>query len=162
MDSILTTLTLFIYLFKWLIKWKFTKDKLSEFVMFDIMPRNEPVMVDLGETPNFGLHFNITNQSPVDIELEQAEIEFVCVGVRLKSNYTKRRTIKPYKTEIMYVSESMNKGEAGKIEKRYKDDNSFISATLEFNCRLHNFSKHIPDLTGVKPEFINASNRDIA
>lgn len=153
--AISTLWKLFAWLPKFIMRRMFTKEKLSNLVIFDVCQRNEYAQINLGEVSRFTLHLQLINLSPVTIELEQAEIIFNCAGTDLKSSLLKREAIKLGEVKPLYVHDSIPSGSAAHIAKFHENNKSYISANLEFNCDLHNFSKQTGDLNGVIPSFIN-------
>ena len=154
--AISTLWKLFAWMPKFIMKRMFTKEKLSNLVMFDVRPRHEYAHIDLGEVPKYTLWLQLTNLAPVPIELDRAEITFTCAGVELKSSILKREIIESGETRSFHVDDTIDVANAKFIGKTWDKNNSNISANIEFNCELHNFSKQTGRLEGVIPSFINA------
>lgn len=149
--------------FKWLPKFilrrLFTKKRLADLVIIDVMPRHQSVRVNLGEVALFDLRFQVINMTPFQIELDRAEIEFNCAGTRLKSQYIKKVEYQPGAIASLYIEGDIEPGKANQIAKQLNNNRSSISLHCEFNCPLHNFQKVQYNLEGVTPEFINANFR---
>ena len=156
LTAISTLWKLFAWMPKFILRRMFTKEKLSNLIMFDVRPRYEYAHVDLGEVSKYTLWLQLTNLAPVAIELDRAEIVFGCAGAELKSSILKRDTIESGETMSIHVSGTLDSCNAAFIARTWGANNSYISANIEFNCVLHNFSKQTGRLEGVIPSFINA------
>ena len=76
---------------KFILRRVFTKDRLSDLVLIDVQPRHESVRADLGEISSYAIWFQIINMTPFDIELDRAEIEFMC-EMQIESMYLSSST----------------------------------------------------------------------
>lgn len=160
LTAIPTLWKLFAWIPKYILRRMFTKEKLANLIMFDVRPRHEYARIDLGEVSKFTLYLQLTNLSPIAVELDRAEIIFNCAGVELKSNILKREVIQSGETKSLYINDSIDSGSANHIAKTWERNNSYITANLEFNCALHNFPKQTGILDGVIPSFINVPNNN--
>lgn len=144
---------------KFVLKRIFTKERLSELILFDVRPRHEYAIVNLGEVATYELWFQMLNLSPFDVELDRASIEFWCGGTIQNSSILERTIIPPGKVETFHIRESLADGHATQIARSVENHNASIEGTLEFNSALHQFTKNHWHLNGVIPRFINANYR---
>lgn len=144
---------------KWLKKRLFTKERLSDLVLIDVQPRNEPVKANLGKPSSFGIYFQVINMSPFDVELDRAEIDFICSGISLNSQYIKKKVFKAGEVGTLYIAGEIESDRADQIAHHYDNNHSLISFHGEFNCELHNFTKIRQNLSGVFVHFTNAKSR---
>lgn len=145
---------------KWLpkrfLRWRFSEERMAEFVMIDIPSRHENVRVDLGRPfATFRLWFQVINKSPFDVELDRAQIEFCCGGVSFHVPYIKKIKVKAGGTEKFHVDGDIPDNKADQIAHFHDTDRSSISMDVYFNCRLHGFAKLYHRLDGIKPRFMN-------
>lgn len=149
---------------KWLPKFVlrklFSKDRLADLVLIDVQARNEAVRANLGDIASYSIHFQIINMSPFDIELDRAEIEFLCAGTSVSKQYIKKSIFEAGEVGGIYVTGEIETPKAIQIARHYKDNRSSISIYCEFNCSLHNFTKVCNNLEGVNVHFINAEWRE--
>ena len=145
--------------FRWLpnfiLKRIFTKERLSDLIIIDVLPRHESVKVNLSEVASYEMYFQIINMSPFTLELDRGEIEFSCVGTRLKSQYMKKVLYPPGEIANLYISGDIDPAKADQIARHYGRNGSSIDLHLEFNCELHSFQKTRHNLNGVNVTFIN-------
>lgn len=147
---------LMLWLPKWLLRWKFSEERMANLVKVDIFPRHENVSVNLGRPfATFQLWFEVTNMSPFDVELDRAQIEFCCSGIPLHVPYIKKIKVEAGKTEKFHVDGDMPDNKADQIVRFRDKANSSISMDVYFNCRLHGFPKLYHRLDGIKPRFMN-------
>ena len=149
--------------FKWLpnfiLRKRFSKQRLSDLVLIDVQPRHEAVGANLGDIANYSIHFQIINRSPFDVELDRAEIDFLCAGTSVSTQHIKKATFKAGEVRILYVSGEIETPKAIQMAQHYKENRSSISMHCEFNCSLHNFTKVCKNLEGVNVHFTNAEWR---
>lgn len=145
--------------FRWLpnfiLKGIFTKERLADLIIIDVLPRHESIRVNLSDVASYDMYFQIINMSPFTIELDRGEIELSCVGTRLKSQYIKKVTYSPGKIDNLYIHGDIDTAKANQIVKHYGMNGSSIDLHLEFNCKLHSFQKARHNLDGVNVTFIN-------
>ncbi|MCY3956237.1 MAG: hypothetical protein OXF47_09635 [Nitrospira sp.] len=150
---------------KWLMRWKFSEERMANLVNVDIRPRHENVKVNLGlPCATFELWFQVTNMSPFGVELDRAQIDFLCHGgMSLCVPYIKKIKIRAGKMEELCIAGDIPDNKADQIARYISQggdkDNSSISMDVYFNCRLHAFAKLRHRLDGVKPHFINQQVR---
>ena len=149
---------------KWLpgfiLRRLFTKKRLADLVIIDIRPRHQSVTVNLGDVASFNIYFQVINMTPFEIELDRAEIEFNCAGIRLKSQHIKKTTYRPGEIATLYVEGDIDSAKANEIARHHDKNKSSINLHCEFNCQLHNFQKPQHNLEGVNTEFINTKWRN--
>lgn len=78
---------------KFILRKLFTKARLADLVLIDVQARHESVQANLGDIASYSIYFQIINMSPFDIELDRAEIEFLCAGVSVSTQYIKKNYI---------------------------------------------------------------------
>jgi hypothetical protein len=148
---------------KWLPKFflrkLFSQERLSDLVLVDVQARHEGVRVNLGDIASYSIYFQIINMSPFDVELDRAEIEFMCAGTSVSKQYIKKTVFKAGEVGALYVIGEIEAPKAIQMAHHYKDNRSSISIHCEFNCSLHNFPKVCNNLEGVNVNFTNAGWR---
>ena len=97
--------------------------------------------------------------SPFSIELDRAEIDFLCAGTQLKSQYIKKAEFSPGQIGILHVNGEIESSKADQIARHFKANNSYMNLHIEFNCKLHDFKKVLLNLDGINPEYINSNWR---
>lgn len=157
--SISSIWRLLTWLPKFILQRIFTREKLRDLILFDVRPRNEYAIINLGEVASFELWLQLTNISPFEVELDRCSFDFQCAGITLKSNILQRISIFSGETKFLHVRGSITDGEANHIARNVNNHNSFLEGILEFNCKLHHFSKNNWHLNGVLPRFFNLSQR---
>lgn len=150
-------------LLKWLppffLKRVFTKEKLADLILVDILPRHEVATVNLGDVASYRIWLQFVNISPFDVEIDRAELRFYCAGLVMKSVLLKKTPLASGQISQLLFSESMTDGHANQIAKYIDNHQSAIEMDIEFNCKLHNFSKVTSHLSGIRPEFMNENWR---
>ena len=150
-------------LLTWLPKWfltrKYPEQRMAELITVDLRPRHNPATVNLCSTPTYDLWFQITNMSPFEVELDRAQIEFICAGTSLETSYIQRTKFKPGESSEILVTDDIPEGKANFIAQHHDRNSSFITMDMDFNCSLHSFSKRHHNLEGVMPRFINHDTR---
>lgn len=144
---------------KWILRRKYSEQRMADLVTVDLRPRHNPVTVNLCSTPTYDLWFQIINMSPFEVELDRAQIEFTCAGTSLETSYIQRKKIKPGDISEILVTGDIHEGKADAITQRLGKNYSSISINMDFNCILHSFSKQCRNLEGVTPRFINHGER---
>ncbi|GMQ79372.1 MAG: hypothetical protein BMS9Abin02_1957 [Anaerolineae bacterium] len=160
MISISAIWRFFTWLPSFILRKIFTKSRLADLILVDIRPRHENVTVNLGELASFQIWLQMINLSPFEIELDRAELEFQCGGAYQKSPRLKKMTIKSGEVvDNLYFTESIIESHANQIAKQLDSHQSSIEMNLEFNCKLHNFSKSTGRLSGINTRFVNEQTR---
>ena len=151
--------------FRWLPKYilqrKFTPETLAGLIYVDLRPRHSPVKINLGESASFELWIQIINLSPFEVELDRAEFSLWCSSI-LKSSILKRQKVQPGEIAIVRVHGSITDGEANQIARTISGNTVGLEGHIDFNCSLHNFSKNVGHLDGVKMEVLNAQFRTVS
>ena len=139
----------------------FPPQRLSNLVYFDIQPRGSSCTLNLGEISSITVYLNLINLSPFNLALDRGIFEFILCGVPIKTNYLRSATIKPGQIFIFSISETLPDNVANHIAKSLQSNPSdgTLIGHIEFNCKLHSFSKDIGNLAGVKFEILNLSWR---
>lgn len=143
---------------RFLLKKMFTKQKLAGMVYFDVQPRYTSARVDLGESASAAIYFQLINMSPFDIELDRADIEFLCAGVKLNIKHIIKLSLLSGEKKVLHVCTDISDAKRKQIAEFSKESSSSICISSEFNCVLHNFSQHHHSLEGVNVEFSNANS----
>ncbi|MDD9974850.1 MAG: hypothetical protein OXU27_12635 [Candidatus Poribacteria bacterium] len=144
---------------KWILRRKYSEQRIAALVAVDLRPRNYPATVNLCSTPTYDLWFQIINMSPFEVELDRAQIEFICAGTTLETSYIQRKKIKPGDISEIFVTGDIPEGKADAIAQRLDQTYSSVSINMDFNCILHSFSKQCRNLEGVVARIINHGER---
>ena len=144
---------------RFVMKRLFSKKRLADLVIIDVRPRHESVRVYLSDVSSYNIYFQIINMTPFQIELDRAEVDFSCVGTKLVSQYIKKETYRPGEIATLYIQGDIESAKADQIALLHDKNPSYMHLHLEFNCKLHDFTKSQIHLDGVKPDFVNAEIR---
>jgi hypothetical protein len=158
-SSIIEIWKYFRWLPKFILRKLFSQERLGDLVLIDVQARHEAVYANLGEIASYLICFQIINMSPFDVELDRAEIEFVCAGTAVSKQHIKKVAFKAGQIGTLLVKGEIETPKANQIVRHYKDNRSSISMHCEFNCSLHNFAKVCSNLEGVNVQFENAEWR---
>lgn len=138
----------------------FTKQRLSEMMLFDIRPRFDPATFNLGKPASYELWLQITNISPFLVTLDQASFKFVFGGVRLESHLLEHLHFPSGETTTFHIDGPINEEQAEHMAQHVDSETgAHLAGVLEFNCPLHNFSKNTWQLNQIRPRFVNAHLR---
>lgn len=159
--SISSIWKLLTWLPKFILRIIFTRERLRDLILFDVRPRYEYATINLGAVASFDMWLQITNISPFHVELDRSSFNFQCGGVKLRSNLLERIPISSGETRVLHVEGTLSDGEANYIAQNIANHDSSLRGILEFNCKLHSFSKNNWHLTGILPTFINANQRQL-
>ncbi|MCD6185488.1 MAG: hypothetical protein J7K84_06840 [Deltaproteobacteria bacterium] len=132
---------------------------MGELVLIDVRPRHEYATVNLGEAASFDIWLQVINLSPFEIELDRAELKFLCGGTTQKTSTLKKRGLNSGQISLLHLSDSIPDGHATQIARNLDNHSSTIEIDIEFNCKLHNFPKSTGPLYGVLPRFVNQGMR---
>jgi len=159
--EILSVIEIWKYL-KWIpgfiLRKIFSKKRLSDLVLIDVRPRNQAVTVNLGDIASCAIYFQVINMSPFDVELDRAEMDFLCAGTQVSKQYIKKTIFKSGEVGLLFITSEIATPKAKQISHHYKDNRSSIHLHCEFNCNLHNFTKVCNNLEGIDVHFINPGN----
>lgn len=137
----------------------FTPTRLAGLVYVDLYPRHESARVDLGQVAGFQIHLHVINLSPVELELEQANFNFYCGGVRLESILVKKQRIAPGADTSLFLSGPISDGQANQIARLYRQNESSLDGNIEFKCAVRSFARAINRLDGIRLAVVNESQR---
>ena len=137
----------------------FSKDRLADLVLIDVQARHQAVRANLGDIASYSIYFQVINMSPFDVELDRAEMDFLCAGTSVTKQYIKKTVFKSGEVGSLYVTGEIETPKAKQMARHYKDNKSSITLHCEFNCSLHNFTKVCNNLEGVNVHFVNAEWR---
>ena len=143
----------------WILRRIFNKKRLADLVLVDVQARHESVRANLGNVSSYSIWFQLINMTPFEIELDRAEIEFMCAGTKLSTHHIKKITFKAGQVGSFFVEGEISQPKAEQIARHYQQNRSSVTLHIEFNCFLHNFSKTCNNLEGVNVYFINAAWR---
>ena len=148
---------------KWLprfyLRRMFTKERLADLILVDVRPRYDYCTVNLCDSATFDLWVRIINLSPFDVELDRAELKFLCGGTKHKSPILKKSIIGAGEIVDHYFSENIADDKANQIISNIGNHQTTIELDIEFNCQLHNFQKSTGPLDGLRPRFLNVQSR---
>ncbi|MCS4307662.1 hypothetical protein M2404_002002 [Rheinheimera pacifica] len=137
----------------------FSKERLADLVLIDVQARHEAVRVNLGEIASYSIYLQVINMSPFDVELDRAEIDFLCAGVSVSKQHIKKTAFKSGEVGSLYITGEIESPKAKQMARYYNENQSSVSFHCEFNCALHNFTKICSNLEGVNVHFANAEWR---
>lgn len=139
----------------------FTAARLAGMVYVDIYPRHEPVRVDLGAVASFQIHVQLMNLSPFELELDRANFQFWCGGIKLEATILKKERIAPGASKSLFLSGSIGDGQANQINRQYKNNSMSLDGNIEFNCIVRSFAKQVSQLSGIQAVVFNENQRSI-
>lgn len=150
-----------------LLRQRFTRDKMARLVYFDLRPRNDSATIDLGPTPAYQIWLQVINLSPFEIELDRASFQFLCGGSPLSASILERKLIAPGEITSILVRDVMPDGYASQIATNIARNPDLgtgyfaLTGNIEFNCKVTPFSKKVGHLDGIRPRVINERFRSI-
>jgi hypothetical protein len=142
-----------------LLRKKFSKTVLADFIDFDVLPRHEALNIDLCSTANFRLAVVVTNRSPFVVELDRARVALHCAGYELECFILERTLIPASEKHEFFLRGHIANEIADAIHGNLGNHQAGISASIEFNCSVHNFQKRTQHLGGVRAVFSNTEWR---
>lgn len=137
----------------------FTQDRLASLVYVDLFPRHESARIDLGSVATFQFILQVINLSPFELELDRAEFQLSCGGVRLDGFILKKERIASGASANLYVSGAIPDGHADHIWKFHKGISASLGGNIEFNCAARQFAKRVGHLDGIQLSVINGQHR---
>ena len=143
---------------KFILRKKFSPDRLAKLVYFDLRPRHESSFINFGASPEFRLWVQIINLSPFEIELDRSELYFWC-GPKLRASTNLRKIIASGQIVSFCLEESLNEGQADHAALNVSNGSCRLDGYIQFNCALHSFTKAVT-LDGINPVCINANLRN--
>jgi hypothetical protein len=141
-----------------LLRMRFTQEKLSQLIYVDLRPRHSSAVVDLGETASFSLHLLAINLSPFPVELDRASFRFWLGGSTIDASILKKQVIATGEITTLYIRGTIPDG-AAKQAAKYPDNPIALDGHIEFNCSVRSFAKDIGHLDGINPIIHNAHVR---
>lgn len=138
----------------------FNKERLSDLILIDVQARHEAVRANLGDIASYSIYFQVINMSPFDVELDRAEMEFLCAGTPVSKQYIKKAVFKSGEVGSLYIEGEIEAPKARQMARHHKINHSSVSLHCEFNCSLHSFKKICKNLEGVNVHFVNAEWRE--
>ncbi|MBO1272542.1 hypothetical protein J3L11_12895 [Shewanella sp. 4t3-1-2LB] len=148
--------------FPWIVRWRYSREKLAKLVYVDIRPRYESVAVDLGQVASFRMYLQLINLTPFHIELDRGSFKFHCAGVNINTSILKKQKIAPGEVVTLYLNDPIPDGHADQIARYAGQSDTSLEGNIEFNCKVHSFAKTIEPLSGIKPRYLNISFRKVA
>lgn len=142
-----------------LLRKKYPKTVLADLVDFDVIPRHEALNIDLCSAANFRLAVVVANRSPFVIELDRARVSVHCAGYELECFILERTLIPAAKKHEFFLRGHISNEIADAIHGNLASHQTGISASIEFNCSVHNFQKRTQHLGGVRAVFSNTEWR---
>ena len=87
---------------------------------------------------------------------------FVYAGATVNLSSLERRQVGPGEITSLSLQEAIADGHAEQIAKNWQGNQAWLEGRLEFNCRVHQFAKLLPSMSGVQVSLANAHlrNRD--
>lgn len=144
-----------------ILKRVFNKKRMSDLLLVDVAPRNDPATVNLGEIAYFELRLQVINMSPFEIEIDRLELDFLCAGVALTCQHIKKQSFKSGQISSLYLKSDISEGKATNIARHVqsKGCNHSISIHIEACSTINKFTKKSNNLEGVMVRFINENHR---
>jgi hypothetical protein len=130
--------------------------RLAELLYVDLSPRNDCVSLDLGPSPNARMNLQLINLAPFKCEIEKAQFTLCCAGASINFAYLKRHALAPATPETIYLTQSLTEGQANQIRSNIASSATWLEGTLDANSPLHQFTKHLGTLSGVRVHAYNA------
>jgi hypothetical protein len=137
----------------------FTAERLANLVYVDVFPRNESTRLDLADIASFQVHVHMINLSPFELELEQANFELFCGGVKLEALVLKKERISSGASKSLFLSGSITDAQANQIAKLHRKNSTSLSGNIEFKCNVRSFAKNVSQLSAIQVVVINDSQR---
>jgi hypothetical protein len=137
----------------------FKPTRMASLVYVDMYPRNESARIDLAQIASFQLQVLIINLSPFEIELDRANFDFCCGGVKLQPVVLKKERIRCGASTSLYLSGDIRNEQANQIARSQRGYQVSLSGNIEFNSSVCSFAKTVHSMGGVQLTIINSEAR---
>jgi hypothetical protein len=142
-----------------LVGWYFTRERLAQLMYVDLYPRNESARIDVGPAANFQLHLQVINLCPFEVEIDQADFQLWCGGVRLAASVLQKQRIQSGEISGLFVEAAIPDGHATQLLLNFDNNQVALAGNIEFTCKVRSFAKNIGQLSGVQAKVVNAQFR---
>ncbi|MDB0510982.1 hypothetical protein LBW60_21675 [Ralstonia solanacearum] len=145
-----------------LLRRKYSRERLAQDIYVEVRSRNDPLRIDLGESSVVTLWLEVRNQSIVDVELDRANCLLRIGNQIIGMIYLKRQQLAAGAAILIDLHRSLHAEQANQVARYITLNDVSLEGFMEFNCKLHPFTKNIGHLSGIRPTVINARHRSPA
>jgi hypothetical protein len=149
----------FKWLPSWMLRWYYSKDKLSKLVYVDIQPRGQSTVVDLGPCASVRMWLQLINLSPFPIELDRADFRFQFGGTEMQLPVLNKQVIESGAMINLSLNGPIADGHADQMHRNSSRSEGSLSGNIEFNCKVHSFGRQIRTLDGIQVTVFNPNSR---
>lgn len=128
---------------------------MANLVYCDLVPRGSSTQLNLGQVTSAQVWLQVINLSPLQIELDRAQLVMQCGGASIELLHLSPRI----SVGSIAFRTTIHEGSAQAIAKCTDAPlKAWLTGTLTFNCVAQNFSKAI-SLSEIYPNLINFEHR---
>jgi hypothetical protein len=145
------------YLPSFLLRRRFTPERLAGLVYVDVIPRNDAVTLNLAMPATVTVYLQVINLAPVAIQLEQGEIRLICGGVSIKFTVVRKQRFEVGEIGTIYLDDSIHDSQARTIAQD-SDLRVAVAGHLEFTSAIRPFSRNLGHLDGIRAHLVNVQS----
>jgi hypothetical protein len=140
----------------------YTAERMTNLVYCDLVPRGSSTQLNLGQVTLAQVCSQVINLSPLQIELDRAQLVMQCGGASIELlHLSPRISVGSGAVESIAFRTTIHEGSAQAIAKCTDAPlKAWLTGTLTFNCVAQNFSKAI-SLSEIYPNLINVEHRRV-
>lgn len=140
-----------------LVRRHYSPERLAKLIYCDFQPRCESAWINLGEAASVRLTLQIINLSPFPVEIDKANFRFLCGGATINLPLLRRVQFEPGEQTFVIVDQAIPDGHANQVAINSANLQAWLDGNIDFNCKVHSFTKDIACLSGVQ---LTIANRD--
>lgn len=143
------------YLPPFLLRRRFTPERLAGLVYVDVMPRNDAVTLNLATPATATVYLQVINLAPVAIQLEQAQFRLICGSVSTKFTVVRKQRFEVGEIASIYFDETIQDSQARMIAGQLSDLRIAIDGHIEFSSAIRPFPRSVHYLDGIRGRVLN-------
>ncbi|MDP3673127.1 MAG: hypothetical protein Q8R69_25970 [Telluria sp.] len=143
------------YLPPFLLRRRFTAERLAGLVYVDVIPRNDAVSVNLATPATATVYMQVINLAPVAIQLEQAEFRLTCGSVSTKFTVVRKQRFEVGQIGTIYFDQTIQDSQARAIAAQLKDLRVSMDGHIEFSSAIRSFARSVHHLDGIRARVVN-------
>jgi LEA14-like dessication related protein len=146
------------YLFGFIMKKYYTKQKLSSMVKVNISSEHSGITVNCAELPDARAWLQITNLSPFPITVHGIEAELYLSGRVARFVSLSNEEIEPSSEGRLFIQTDLTGRQADHVKRNKGIDNPRLNIKMFLSCRLSKFEIDAREITTKNIEFMNCNN----
>lgn len=143
------------YLPPFLLRRRFTAERLAGLVYVDVMPRNDAITLNLAAPATAMVYLQLINLAPVAIQLEQAEFRLTCGSVSKRFTVVRKQRLEVGQIGTIYFDETLQDSQARSIAGQLKDLRVAMDGHIEFSSAIRPFARSVQHLDGIRARVMN-------